>query len=218
MPDRLLRESIRVSESINQLTAFEETFFYRLMVSVDDSGKIMYNARMIAATLYPLKSVRESQVNDTLHKLRSAGLITDFKDETGRLYVRLVNWDRYQSKANPAREDRKDKPKKKAPPKPAGTPSQLEERFERFWKAYPKKTGKGKARESFAKYNPDDELTEKMISAVEAAKRTRQWQRDNGQYIPMPATWLNQQRWEDEPEEDEPDRAYMLNPGLEDWD
>ena len=25
-----------------------------------------------------------------------------------------------------------------------------------------------------------------------------QWQRDNGQYIPHPATWLNQGRWDDE--------------------
>lgn len=25
-----------------------------------------------------------------------------------------------------------------------------------------------------------------------------QWQRDGGQYIPHPATWLNQGRWKDE--------------------
>ena len=40
MPDRLLRESIRISDSIDRLTPFEETFFYRLMVSVDDRSKI----------------------------------------------------------------------------------------------------------------------------------------------------------------------------------
>ena len=37
-----------------------------------------------------------------------------------------------------------------------------------------------------------------MIQAVEKQKQSTQWQRDGGQYIPHPATWLNQERWEDE--------------------
>ena len=37
-----------------------------------------------------------------------------------------------------------------------------------------------------------------VIEAVERQKRSDQWTRDNGQYIPHPATWLNQGRWEDE--------------------
>ena len=37
-----------------------------------------------------------------------------------------------------------------------------------------------------------------MIDAVEKQKKTDQWTRDGGQYIPHPATWLNQRRWEDE--------------------
>jgi len=72
-------------------------------------------------------------------------------------------------------------------------------RFERFWKAYPKKVGKGAAEKAFAKYKPDDMLTDRMIRAVEEAKRSDQWRKDGGQYIPNPATWLNQKRWEDEP-------------------
>ncbi len=74
----------------------------------------------------------------------------------------------------------------------------MEERFERFWKEYPKKVGKGDARKSFLKINPSDALLGRMITAVMAASATFQWQKDNGQFIPNPATWLNQQRWEDE--------------------
>ena len=37
-----------------------------------------------------------------------------------------------------------------------------------------------------------------MMSAVTAQKQSRQWRENNGQYIPNPATWLNQRRWEDE--------------------
>ncbi len=74
----------------------------------------------------------------------------------------------------------------------------MEERFERFWKEYPKKVGKRDARKSFLKINPSDALLGRMITAVVAASATFQWQKDNGQFIPNPATWLNQQRWEDE--------------------
>ena len=58
-----------------------------------------------------------------------------------------------------------------------------------------------------------------MIGAVEAQKQTEQWKRDGGQYIPHPATWLNQMRWEDElmPEAPRQDTVYIPNPGLEDW-
>ena len=37
-----------------------------------------------------------------------------------------------------------------------------------------------------------------LLDAVEAQKRSPQWTRDGGQFIPYPATWLNQRRWEDE--------------------
>ena len=72
------------------------------------------------------------------------------------------------------------------------------EQFNQFWQAYPKKIGKGAAEKSWNKIKPDKELFEKMIAAVEAAKKSRQWLKDDGQYIPNPSTWLNQQRWEDE--------------------
>lgn len=74
----------------------------------------------------------------------------------------------------------------------------IEKRFERFWSVYPKKVGKGDARKSFLKINPSEALLGKMVTAVIAASSSFQWKKDNGQYIPNPATWLNQQRWEDE--------------------
>ena len=87
--------------------------------------------------------------------------------------------------------------------------------FERFWMAYPKKVGKGAAEKAFAKYKPDDDLTDRMIRAVETAKRTDQWRRDGGQYIPNPSTWLNQRRWEDELPITAPKQTD--DRGLEDW-
>lgn len=38
MPNRIIKEGICANEQIDRLTAFEETFFYRLIVNVDDYG------------------------------------------------------------------------------------------------------------------------------------------------------------------------------------
>lgn len=70
--------------------------------------------------------------------------------------------------------------------------------FERFWNAYPRHTAKANATKAFNKLKPDDALIDKMLKAIEQQKKSDQWQRDNGQYIPHPSTWLNQRRWEDE--------------------
>lgn len=72
--------------------------------------------------------------------------------------------------------------------------------FDSFWSAYPRKVGKGNARKSWLKIGPGQELLTKILSAVERDKKTDQWQREGGRFIPHPATWLNQERWEDEPD------------------
>lgn len=77
-------------------------------------------------------------------------------------------------------------------------PDLMQERFEQFWKLYPKKVGKGDARKKFLKLKPNQKLFDQILSAVEAAKKTEQWTKNNGQFVPNPATWLNQNRWEDD--------------------
>ena len=211
MPDRILRESIRTSESINQLTAFEETFFYRMMVSCDDQGYMVANPKALANICFPLKDVRESQIKDALRALSSAELVSFFKQEDGKLFVRLTTWDKYQGSGTAAAKPKKPVRKSKLPPATL-------ERFERFWKVYPRKEGKGKAEESFGKYKPDDALTDTMIQAVQAYKKTEQWKRDGGQFIPHPATWLNQRRWEDSPKTIDTEPDALKSKGLEDWD
>lgn len=66
--------------------------------------------------------------------------------------------------------------------------------FADFWAAYPKKIGKGAAQASWKKLRPPLKV---CLDAIESAKRTEQWKKENGQFIPNPATWLNQKRWED---------------------
>jgi hypothetical protein len=70
--------------------------------------------------------------------------------------------------------------------------------FDAFWRAYPKRVGKAKAKESFTRLKPDETMLAIMLAAVERQKSSRDWTKDGGQFIPHPSTWLNARRWEDE--------------------
>lgn len=69
--------------------------------------------------------------------------------------------------------------------------------FDRFWSEYPKKVGKIAARKAFERASRVAAL-ETLLTAIRRQKCGSQWSRENGRYIPNPATWLNQGRWEDE--------------------
>lgn len=75
--------------------------------------------------------------------------------------------------------------------------------FEKLYEAYPhsRRISRIKAKESFNKINPDKELFEKMLQGLEQHIRSKQWNKDDGQFIPLITTWLNQRRWEEKLEE-----------------
>lgn len=88
------------------------------------------------------------------------------------------------------------------------------ERFALFWSEYPRHEAKQVALKAFEKINPDDGLLETMIASIRRFKESSQWNEDGGKYIPHPATWLNQHRWEDEPPKDQgykPKKAVTEN-------
>ena len=66
--------------------------------------------------------------------------------------------------------------------------------FAEFWAAYPAKVGKGAAEKAWRKERPD---LDAVLSAIKVQSASDKWRKDGGQYIPNPATWLNQRRWED---------------------
>ena len=71
-------------------------------------------------------------------------------------------------------------------------------KFEVFWAAYPRHTGKQDAYKAFVKLKPDEALMAAILAGIERQKQSAQWTKDGGQFIPHPATWLNGCRWEDE--------------------
>jgi len=90
-----------------------------------------------------------------------------------------------------------------------------EDSFKRFWAAYPKKTAKQQALKAWQKLKPDKALIDVVLSSLERQARSVQWTKENGQYIPYPATWLNGRRWEDETTEVNPNGNNSSNSQLE---
>ncbi len=68
--------------------------------------------------------------------------------------------------------------------------------FDTFWYEYPKKVGKEAARKAWFKNKPDIDL---VLKALEWQKKSPQWFKNNGIYIPHGSTWINGSRWLDEP-------------------
>lgn len=70
--------------------------------------------------------------------------------------------------------------------------------FAEFWSAYPRKKNKGDAEKAWRSLKPDGEMVALILAAVALGKSGNEWQKDGGQFIPYPASWLRARGWEDE--------------------
>lgn len=69
--------------------------------------------------------------------------------------------------------------------------------FEKFWQVYPNKgCGKANTFKSWKKLNGKRPEIDTLVRILETNKKSHKWQEDNGRYIPMATTYLNQQRWD----------------------
>lgn len=218
MPNRIIKESICTSDSLDTLSWFEEVLFYRLIVNCDDYGRFDGRAAVIKSRLFPLKdNLTVKAVDAALNKLVSAELVVLYAFED-KPYLYLPTWDKHQQirakrSKYPAPEDGvisndincnhlsayvpviQSESNPNTNPNPNPIQSAREAAFEAFWDSYPRKVGKQAAKKAFDKVSVP---VKTLVDAVERQKCSAQWRKENGRFIPNPATWLNQGRWEDE--------------------
>ena len=223
MPNRIIKESICTSDNLDQLSAFQETMFYRLLVNCDDYGRMDARPKILAAKLFPLKDIRTSQIEEGLRALTSAELVIIYEVD-GKPFLQMKTWERHQQiRAKKSKYPSPESGNKvsvstckqmiaddsKCPRNPIQSESEsesnpkdaraaLKESFDVFWAAYPRHTGKQDAYKAFVKLKPNEALMAAILSGIEKQKQSAQWTKDGGQFIPHPATWLNGCRWEDE--------------------
>jgi hypothetical protein len=97
---------------------------------------------------------------------------------------------------SPEKEKEKEK-EKETERKTKPSPSQVPDGFVHFWSVYPRKQQKSVALAAYMKAGINGNL-DTILAALERQKKSDQWVKDDGKFIPFPATWLNQRRWEDE--------------------
>ena len=119
-----------------------------------------------------------------LEKIREQG-----RERQRRYRDKKKNGDFTVTLPNGEDEEKKVQKKKKSP---------MPGSFGVFWEQYPKKKAKGEAEKIWKRLAPDEELVGQIMEGLERAKRSRDWLKDGGQFIPFPTTWLNQKRWLDE--------------------
>ena len=70
-------------------------------------------------------------------------------------------------------------------------------RFNRFWSTYPRKQKPGEAERAWARIDPDDALTERILAAVRDCIENDFRFRDE-RYTPLPSSWLDGKEWENQ--------------------
>lgn len=70
--------------------------------------------------------------------------------------------------------------------------------FDVFYKLYPRREAKVQAQKSWLKLDMTQELFDTIMAKLRMFMDTEQWTKDKGKFVPLPATWINNRRWEDE--------------------
>ena len=98
MPNRLIKESICMSEDIASLSPNAEILFYRLIVKADDFGTYYGNPAIIKNTCFPLKAddIELHQVESWIEELANVGLVIYYEASDGKSYVKLAKWEKHQ--------------------------------------------------------------------------------------------------------------------------
>jgi len=96
MPNRIIKESIKKSPTIDQLSWFEEVVFYRIIVTADDYGRLDGRITVLKNELFPTKdNITKKSIEDALVKLVSTGLVCRYEaNDIPFLY--LPTWESHQ--------------------------------------------------------------------------------------------------------------------------
>lgn len=159
-----------------------------LLASESNDGSVAHDPEMIAFRLR--MSVKD--VVAAIEPLISAGFLSVFHDASAALA------EGKQAASDALSLARSQETEAETETDSRASRSALNGKFSDFWQAYPRKKSKGDAEKAWLKIKPDEQLTERIIAAVEQAKTSADWTSDGGRYVPYPASWLNAKGWEDE--------------------
>lgn len=96
MPNRVIKETIRTSKSVNALSDFEFRLWMYLITYVDDHGRGSADAELLKGLVFPRrKGVTEKQIQTALDSLANTGMVILYEYD-GEPYFYFPNWDKHQ--------------------------------------------------------------------------------------------------------------------------
>ena len=96
MPNRIIKDTIRTSKSVNALTDFQFRVWLYLITYVDDYGCGSADAELLKGFVFPRrKGITESQIQKAIDDLASIGIIHLYQVD-GESYLCFPNWDKHQ--------------------------------------------------------------------------------------------------------------------------
>lgn len=199
--------SLAVKIGLGEAIIVQQIHYWSQRAKVlDDGFAWVYNTIPEWNKQFPFWS--ERTIFSMLKKLREAGiLIAERKSDNPwnqTLYYRLD----YEKLDFPISQPLQDRTRKTCDiTVNTETTREYLDRFDIFWKKYPRKVAKPNAQKAWLKIKPDDLLTQKMIAAID-----NQGLCDREiQFVPHPASWLNAKRWEDEIQQKQASKDWWMN-------
>ncbi len=221
---RTIKPEFFTSEDIVALSPMARLLYIALWCEADREGRLQWKPKTMKLRYFPADQCDVMAMAD---ELVAGGLVVLYED--GELaYIpsfnkhqhinpresesqlpapvdksrkrRAVTRDDASARVDDAQGGREGKGReRKEPPNPLrGKPAEPAG-FDEFWSAYPRKVARGAALKAWAKAKPDEPLRQVILAAIGRARDGPDWRKDGGAFIPHPATWLNAQRWLDEP-------------------
>lgn len=239
MPNRVVRDGILDSRAVGELTDEAELFYRKLMSIVDDFGRCEADLGMLRLKCFPRKletwqidkiascikevssiltddglplvchyqsgSKRYLQINNFNQRVRSEK--SKFPGPEGSMTV-IGRSDDGHLRASRAQGRSETKTKTK-------TKSETVDAFSRWIETYPNRSKIDTAARAWISLVDSGEIhaenLDEVFAGTERWKRSRQWSRDEGKFIPEPATFLlgnekhSGRMWKDSPPSSEPD-------------
>jgi hypothetical protein len=217
---RMIDPNFWQSEDISKLSIIARYIFIGMISNADDEGKGRANTNYLKSTIFPYDDIRSVDVDKALLEISHNTSVVLY-EHSGNKYYKFVNWSKWQRVDKPQKSvlpDLSGVPE--LVENDSGIIPELVENdygvkevkrskdniskdnisivFDNFWDVYPKKKSKGKAELAWNKIKPSQTLCKQIIDAVSIAKKSAEWKKEKGKFIPYPATWLNGKSWLDE--------------------
>lgn len=96
MPNRIIKESVCTSETIDKMSWFEECFFHRLWTACDDYGRMDARPAILKSKLFPLKErLSLKDIQNALQKMVDIGCVRLYECDS-KPYLYLPSWEVHQ--------------------------------------------------------------------------------------------------------------------------